>query len=189
LSDIFTWQSKTVQVGGSFVVPILNYGRIVNQIRIEDARFQGSVLNYQNTVLKAQAEVENGLSAFSSARRAMVLLDEASGTAGRSADLALNRYEQGQNDYSVALTAQQQQLQIDNSAVSAHGSAILALISVYRALGGGWQIRQGGDVISPEVKAEMARRTNWGKMLEPGGHMPDVAPPSSAALKKEEAQL
>jgi NodT family efflux transporter outer membrane factor (OMF) lipoprotein len=187
LSDIFTWQSKAVQVGGSFVVPILNYGRIVNQIRIEDARFQGAVLNYQNTVLKAQSEVENGLSAFTSARRAAGLLDEASGTAGRSADLALIRYQQGQNDYSVVLTAQQQQLQIDNSAVSAHGSAILALISVYRALGGGWQMREGGDVISPEVKTEMARRTNWGKMLEPGGHLPDVAPPSSGALKKEEA--
>ena len=116
-------------------------------------------------------------------------MDEASGTAGRSADLALNRYEQGQNDYSVALTAQQQQLQIDNSAVSAHGSAILALISVYRALGGGWQIREGGDVISSKVKEEMARRTNWGKMLELGGHMPDVAPPSSTPLRKEEAQL
>ena len=188
LSDIFTWQSKALQVGGSFVVPILNYGRIVNQVRVEDARFQGAVLNYQNTVLQAQAEVENGLSAFVSARQAMQLLDEASGTAGKSADLALNRYQQGQNDYSVALTAQQQQLQIDNSAVSAHGSAILALISVYRALGGGWQIREGGDVISPAVKEEMARRTNWGKMLEPGGHLPDVAPPSTAALKKEEAQ-
>ena len=68
-----------------------------------------------------------------------------------------------------------QQLVIENAAVSSQGSTILALISVYRGLGGGWQVREGGDVISSDVKAEMARRTNWGKMLEPGWHLPDVA--------------
>ncbi len=189
LGDLFTWQSKVVTAGGSFVVPILNYGRLTNYVRIEDASFQESILNYQNTVLKAQAEVENGLSAFSSGRRATGLLDEAAGTAKRSADLAVVRYEQGQNDYTVVLTAQQQQLAIDNAAVTSQGSTILALISVYRALGGGWQIREGGDVISSSVKEEMARRTNWGKMLEPGWHLPDVAPetarPSDTPAKKE----
>jgi outer membrane protein TolC len=182
LSDIFMWQSKVVQAGGSFVMPILNYGRLINQVRIEDAAFQEAVLNYQNTVLKAQAEVENGLSAFSSGQRATVLLDEAAGTAKRSADLALVRYEQGQNDYTVVLIAQQQQLVVENAAVSSHGSTILALISVYRALGGGWQVREGGDVISSDVKAEMARRTNWGKMLDPGWHLPDVASKKEAKL-------
>jgi NodT family efflux transporter outer membrane factor (OMF) lipoprotein len=190
LGDLFTWQSKVVQAGGSFVVPILNYGRLVNYVRIEDASFQQAVLNYQNTVLKAQAEVENGLSAFSSGQQATALLDEAAQSAKRSADLAVARYEQGQNDYTVVLTAQQQQLTIDNAAVTSQGSTILALISVYRALGGGWQIREGGDVISSDVKAEMARRTNWGKMLEPGWHLPDVAPKttpqsSNTPAKKE----
>jgi NodT family efflux transporter outer membrane factor (OMF) lipoprotein len=180
LSDIFMWQSKVVQAGGSFVMPILNYGRLVNQVRIEDASFQEAVLDYQNTVLKAQAEVENGLSAFSSGQRATALLTEAANTAKRSADLALVRYEQGQNDYTVVLIAQQQQLAIENATVSSNGSTILALISVYRALGGGWQIREGGDVISSDVKAEMARRTNWGKMLQPGWHLPDVAPKKEA---------
>jgi NodT family efflux transporter outer membrane factor (OMF) lipoprotein len=190
LSDIFMWQSKAVHAGGSFVVPILNYGRIVNYVRIEDARFQEAVLNYQNTVLKAQAEVENGLSAFYNARRATELLQDASKTANRSAELALDRYQQGQNDYTVTLIAQQQQLQIDNAAVEAQGNTILALISVYRALGGGWQIRDGGDVISADVKAEMARRTNWGKMLELGRHMPEVARspgPEPVPLTTEEA--
>ena len=48
------------------------------------------------------------------------------------------------------------------------------IISVYRALGGGWQIREGHDVISDEVKAEMARRTDWGRMLEPSHHLPKL---------------
>ena len=192
LSDIFLWQSKVVQAGGSFVVPILNYGRLVNHVRIEDAVFQQAVLNYQNTVLKAQAEVENGLSAFSSGRRATALLDEAAASAKRSADLAIVRYQQGQNDFTVVLTAVRQQLALENAAVSSRGNEILALISVYRGLGGGWEIREGGDVISDEVKAEMVRRTNWGKMIDLGRHMPDAAlqttPQPSAAVMDKEAR-
>jgi outer membrane protein TolC len=176
LADLFNWQSKVVEAGGSFVMPIFNYGRLVNHVRIEDAQFQMSLLNYQNTVLKAQAEVENGLSAFDQGRRTMILLDEASASAKRTTELALVRYQQGQADYTTVLIAQQQQLAIDNAAVSSHGSAVLALISVYRGLGGGWQLREGGDVISAAVKAEMARRTNWGKMLEPSRHLPDSSP-------------
>jgi hypothetical protein len=53
---------------------------------------------------------------------------------------------------------------------------VLGLIGVYRALGGGWEIREGADVVSDDVKAEMARRTNWGHMLEAGQHMPQVSP-------------
>ncbi len=189
LGDIFQWQNKVFEAGGAFVVPILNYGRLVNRVRIEDAKFQQAILNYQNTVLKAQAEVENGLSAFSSGRRTTTLLDEASTTAKRSVELATVRYQQGQNDYTVVLIAQQQQLAIDNAAVSSHGSTILSLISVYRGLGGGWQLREGGDVISDNVKAEMARRTNWGKMLESSRHLPDVAPEATPqAAKKKEAK-
>jgi len=52
----------------------------------------------------------------------------------------------------------------------------LGLISVYRALGGGWQVRDGHDVVSDEVKARMARRTNWGKLLEPSNHLPPAEP-------------
>ena len=41
------------------------------------------------------------------------------------------------------------------------------LVATYKALGGGWQIRQGQDVISEENRAEMTERTNWGGVLEP----------------------
>ena len=49
---------------------------------------------------------------------------------------------------------------------------MLGLISVYRALGGGWELRGDQDVVSDEVKAEMERRTDWGRMLEIAQHLP-----------------
>jgi hypothetical protein len=40
------------------------------------------------------------------------------------------------------------------------------LVSIYRALGGGWQIREGKDFISTESKDAMRERTNWGDLLD-----------------------
>jgi hypothetical protein len=86
------------------------------------------------------------------------------------------QYKAGEVGYTTVLTSEQSQLSIEDSVASTTGSVALALISVYRALGGGWEIREGHDVVSEEVKAEMARRTNWGKMLETAQHMPKTGP-------------
>ena len=83
LSDMFLWQNRVAQAGASFFFPLLNYGRLINQVRVQDALFQQAVLNYQNTVLTAQQEVEDGLSAFSTSREALASLD--TGVDGRGA--------------------------------------------------------------------------------------------------------
>jgi hypothetical protein len=41
------------------------------------------------------------------------------------------------------------------------------LVGVYRALGGGWEIREGQDFVPESIKETMARRTNWGRLLAP----------------------
>ena len=176
LADMFTWQSRVAQAGASFFFPVFNYGRLVNQVRVQDAAFQEAVLNYQNTVLVAQQEVEDGLSAFWTSRDALASLETATEAAQRSTDLSILQYKAGEVEYTTVLTSEQSQLAIEDTLATTKGSVVLGLISVYRALGGGWEIREGGDVISEEVKAEMARRTNWGRMLETAQHMPRVSP-------------
>jgi hypothetical protein len=74
------------------------------------------------------------------------------------------------------LSTEQAQLSVEDSVASSQGSVAVDLISIYRALGGGWEIGEGHDVISDEVKAEMARRTDWGRMLEAGHHLPKNTP-------------
>ena len=49
---------------------ILNYGRIRNNMRMQDARFQARVAAYQETVLRANAEAEDGLATFLTPRSA-----------------------------------------------------------------------------------------------------------------------
>jgi NodT family efflux transporter outer membrane factor (OMF) lipoprotein len=176
LSDMFTWQSRVAQAGASFFFPVFNYGRLVNQVRVQDAGFQQAVFNYQNTVLTAQQEVENGLSGLSTSRESLENLSTAATASERATQLSMLQYKAGEVGYTTVLTSEQSQLSIEDSVASTTGSVALALISVYRALGGGWEIREGHDVVSEEVKAEMARRTNWGKMLETAQHMPKTGP-------------
>ena len=172
LSDMFNWESRTLSAGAGFVFPIFNYGRLINQVRVQDAQFQAAVLEYQNTVLNAQRDVEDGLTAFAKQQQAAALLDRAAAAARRSTALAMIQYKGGQTDFTTVVSAEQNQLTVEDSLASTQGNVVLGIISVYRALGGGWQIREGHDVVPDEVKAEMARRTNWGRLLEPSQHLP-----------------
>lgn len=171
LSDLFLWQSRAAQAGAGLVWPVFNYGRLVNQVRVQDAAFQQAVLNYQNTVLTAQQEVENGLSALRTEREALTHLGAAATAARRSFELSLIQYKGGEADYTAVLNAEQAQLSVEDAVATAQGNVVLNLIAVYRALGGGWELREGRDVISDEVKEAMAKRTNWGSLLEPANHL------------------
>jgi NodT family efflux transporter outer membrane factor (OMF) lipoprotein len=176
LGDMFNWQNRVVNAGAGVVFPVFNYGRLQNQVRVQDAQFEQALLNYQNTVLTAQQEVENGLANFVNQQGALVSLNQAAVAARRSTDLAMIQYKGGQTDYTTVLTAEQSQLSVENDVATTQGNVVLGVISVYRALGGGWQLRDGRDVISDNVKAEMSRRTDWGKLLEPSHHLPATAP-------------
>jgi NodT family efflux transporter outer membrane factor (OMF) lipoprotein len=176
LADIFNWQNSIVQSAGSFTMPLFNYGRLINKVRVQDANFQSAVLNYQNTVLTAQKEVENGLSAFKYGKQSVAYLENAVTAAKASTQLAIYRYKAGQSDFTTVLSALQQQLGVENSLVSTQGDVMLGLVAAYRSLGGGWQLREGEDVISPDVKMEMQKTTRWGRMMEPSRHLPKVSP-------------
>ncbi len=176
LSDIFMWQSKAAQGGASLLWPVFNYGRLINQVRVQDAAFQQAVLNYQNTVLSAQQDVENGLSAFYTEKNALANLTTAANAARHASQLSLIQYKAGETDYTTVLSSEQAQLSAEDSLASSQGNVALGLISIYRSLGGGWEIRNGGDVISNDVKAQMRQRTNWGQMLKPEQHLPKVSP-------------
>jgi len=84
------------------------------------------------------------------------------------------------------VSAEQNQLSVEDSLASNQGNVALGIISVYRALGGGWQIRAGHDVVSDEVKAEMARRTDWGRLLEPERQLPRGPEPGEGTQIKAE---
>jgi NodT family efflux transporter outer membrane factor (OMF) lipoprotein len=167
LADMFKGISRNWNVGPSVQWNIFNYGRIMNNVRVQDARFQELLIIYQNTVLKAQQEVENALIAFLKAQQRATKLAGSTAAAKKSAELAMLQYREGITDFTTVLTAEQNLLTQQDALATTLGEISGNLVGVYRAMGGGWQIREGQDLVPPEVKAEMARRTNWGNLLAP----------------------
>ena len=179
LGDMFQWKSRTATFGPSFQWNILNYGQIANQVRVQDARFQELLISYQNIVLTAQQEVEDSLTAFLQAQTRARSLAESTAAAKRSLDLAALQYRGGITDFTTVLTAQQALLNEQDSLAITLGEISQNLVGVYRAMGGGWQIREGRDFVPESIKTEMARRTNWGSLLSPVSHEPEDIPDSS----------
>jgi len=165
LADMFQSRSRAWMFGPSVQWNIFNYGRIMNQVRVQDARFQELLINYQNTVLKAQQEVENALIAFLKAQQRAQKLAGSTAAAKKAVELAMLQYREGIADFTTVLTAEQNLLSQQDALAVTLGEISSNLVGVYRALGGGWQIREGQEVVPPETKAAMASRTNWGNLL------------------------
>ena len=172
LTDIFQWSNRAITAGPSFTWPILNYGQITNAVRMQDAAFQQSLLSYMNLVLKAQKEVQDNITAYIEAKNAERYLTQANSAATKTFKLTLIRYKEGETDFTPVLNAEQQLLRIQLSLADAQGDIPQALIALYRALGGGWQIRNGNDLVPQQIKEEMAARTNWGTLLKQENHVP-----------------
>ena len=172
ISDMFNWSNRSATAGPGLNWPILNYGQITNAVRAQDAAFQQALLNYQQLVLQAQKEVQDHMTGFIEARKSEQYLQKAVKSAIQATKLTLIRYQEGESDYTTVLNALQQQLKVQTSLVNAEGAIPLALVALYRALGGGWQIRQSNDIVPLQVKQDMAARTDWGNLLTPMNHMP-----------------
>ena len=172
LSDMFRWSSRNIQAGPSFQWNILNYGQITNNVRVQDARFQELLMTYQNAVLTAQQEVEDNLIAFLKAQDQAGFLAQSATAARGALDLAIKQYREGIVDFTTVLVTQQSLLSVQDNLAITLGNIANNLVGVYKALGGGWGIREGQDMVPSEIKKEMAKRTNWGKLLAPASYNP-----------------
>ena len=172
LSDVTNWSSRYYSVGPSFTWNIFNYGQVTNNVRVQDARFQELIFRYQNTVLRAQQEVEDALTDFLQAQKSLTRRAQAVAAAQKTADLAMIQYQSGATNYTTVISAQQLLLVNQTNLAVAQGDLPQALIALYRALGGGWELREGNPYLPTAVTSAMDERTNWGDLLEPAAVQP-----------------
>jgi NodT family efflux transporter outer membrane factor (OMF) lipoprotein len=172
LSELFNWSNRMALAGPSFSWPLLNYGRITNAVREQDAAFQEALLNYLNLVLTAQQEVQDSITSFIETKKSAKFLMISNSSAMKATQLSVIRYREGESDFIPVLDSERQQLVVQTSLTTAKGDIPKAVVSLFRALGGGWQIRGCNDIVSNQVKAEMAKRTNWGNLLDQKNHQP-----------------
>jgi len=175
-SDLFESDSFEFFGGPSFRWNLFNYGRIKNRVRAEDALLQQLIVNYENTVLRAHQEVEDSMIGFLRRQQEARFLMDSVKASQRSVDLSMLQYKEGMVDYQRVLDSQRVLSDSQDAWTATRGDAILNLIALYKALGGGWQIREGHDFVSKDNLEEMEKRTNWGDLLEPEA----LATPASA---------
>jgi NodT family efflux transporter outer membrane factor (OMF) lipoprotein len=182
LGDVFSASTLAFATGPSVRWNILNYGQITNNVRLQDARFQALLVDYQNTVLKAQQDVENGIALFTQSRSEVVFLTKSVRAAQGALRISLLQYKDGTVIFTAVLLAEQNLYAAENSLALAQGMVPLGVIATYRAMGGGWQLREGHEFVPAGTRDEMARRTNWGRLLTPQllkPHAPGLPSPSN----------
>lgn len=180
LENLFDGDSLFYSVGPGFQWPLFNFGRIESNVRVQDARFQQLLVNYQDTVLRAAQEVEDALIGFLKEQETYAFRQNAVNAAQRSVQVALAQYQEGAIDYQRVLDTQRALLEEESNLARTHSNIATNFIALYKALGGGWELRLGQPIIAESTQAEMQERTDWGRLLPPQPTPETLNPPPPA---------
>ena len=150
-SNLFSPGSFNGTVGPSFQWNLLNYGRLLNGVKLQDFRFQELLATYQQTVLQANQDVENGIVTFLRGQEQTRFQAESVDQAKRAVQIALVQYKAGTVDFTTVTQVEQTLVAQENTLAIDQGEIITGLVQIYRALGGGWEIRINGcqDMLQP----------------------------------------
>ena len=122
--------------GPALTWSFLDFGRIHQRVKAAEARRDGQLAAYQETVLKALEETENALARFRAANQSAEELRLGAEAAADAARLARKRYDVGAGDYLAVLIADRQKLDFEDQHVQAETRRATALAAVYKALAG-----------------------------------------------------
>jgi multidrug efflux system outer membrane protein len=129
--------------------PILNSGRNAKQVALERARTEAAVGTYERTVLTAFQEVEDGLVSVQRLREEAAAAGRAAAASRRSVVLAGLRYEGGVDNYLNLLDAQRSLLDAELAESDLQRQHRVAVVRLYKALGGGWDPTTDSLAVAP----------------------------------------
>jgi len=123
---------------GGITAPLFNAGRLKREVEIQDAVREQAQITYEQTVLNALSEVENALVNFSRSQQRSEALARATSAVENAAEIARENYSSGLTDFQSVLDTERSVLSLQDSLATSRSNSVLALISLYKALGGGW---------------------------------------------------
>ena len=155
-SDLFRSASSAGSVGPGFQWNLLNYGRIANNVELQKYGLQELIASYQNTVLTANQEVEDAMVAFLQTQERYRFLNKSVQATEESLKLLTLSFEEGEIDFSSVFLLQGALVGAQNDLAQAQGDVITNLIGLYKALGGGWEVRCRGFRAQDSIVQEPA---------------------------------
>ncbi|MCA8101787.1 efflux transporter outer membrane subunit [Burkholderia contaminans] len=143
LSSLASWASGQFVVGPSISLPIFEGGRLTGMLNLRRAQQQEAAIVYQRTVLEAWREVDDALVVYHAEQQrhdrlvAIVTLNQ------RALAIAQQQYRSGAADYLDVLNAERQLFEAQGQQETSEAEAAMHLVTLCKALGGGWETRFG----------------------------------------------
>jgi multidrug efflux system outer membrane protein len=165
----------------TITLPVFNMGRLQANVDLNDAKTQEALLRYQQAILQAFREVSDALVGVRKQREVREQL-EATVTAQRDAlRLSTARYEGGVTSFLEVLVTERDLFEAELNLARARGDEVVAVVQLYRALGGGWQT----EAPAPPPGATPEPRLREASL--PAGEDMDVPQDGSGGVRKVQA--
>jgi len=126
-------------LGPSVGWSILDFGTLDALVNIADLNTHAMLMNYKQTVLNAVKEVDSAASAYAAQQDRLKHLNQALEASAQAVSIASQRYDRGLTDSLNVIDAQRQQFDLEQQYVIAQQNAAEQFITLYKALGGGWE--------------------------------------------------
>ena len=156
----------TAAIGPGFSWNIFQYGRIKNQIRVEDARLQESLTNYNQQVLEAVQEASNAITAYHYSVEQSEYNFSGVNASIRAYNISSTQYNNGLVTYQRLLSTVEKMTLREDAYATTKGNIANQVVALYKALGGGWEPHVDIPIVKPETAEQMQNRSDWGGYLE-----------------------
>ena len=138
LTSLFTGPAGFWTFGSTLAQPIFTAGKLRSNVRLAQAQQQEAVLSYQETIQGAFRDVSDGLIAYRKTQEFREQQQLLVNSAQDAARLSHMRYSGGVASYLEVLTNETNYFSAELNLVQAQLNELLALVELYRGLGGGW---------------------------------------------------
>lgn len=174
---LFTSPAFNGTVGPGFSWNIFNYGRLLNNVKMQDASFQVNVAKFQYSLLNAGKEVEDGIVEYCKSGDAIKEMEVSVASIRKASEIVIVQYKAGITDFNRVSLVQEKRISRDMELALFQQTYARGMVKIYKSMGGGWQVRldgcnEGGAIAGeakelPVPKTEILRPIPEPKPEEP----------------------
>ena len=154
LGDLASGKSLTWGIGIPLRWNVFSGGKVQSRIQAERARADQAFKSYEQSILLALEEVQTAFVAFALERRRAGQLAQATDATQRAVDLVRTQYVSGLTNFQNVLDTQRTLFELQQQLASSEGQRVQNLVSLYRALGGGWDVETLDATMPGDLRKE-----------------------------------
>lgn len=138
LAPIFAPDYNMYTLGTVINLPLLHWGELLNQVRIQESATREAFALYQASLLTAIADTANALKSLDEEKKRHRNAEKSMIATQKILELSLKKYQSGLIAFSEVLTAEQNKLEAEQTYLQSNADIYLSIIRLYKALGGGF---------------------------------------------------